>query len=76
MTITITKENFADVVLQIAEMLKEKEILEFEIKENKKALIETTYENMPDEVKKSYNDLFVNGKVKDFNRFKSVRDVL
>jgi hypothetical protein len=52
MTITITKENFAEVMLQIAEMLKEKEVLEFEEVEPVIELVKVDYDDVPEKVKK------------------------
>jgi len=76
MTITITKENFAEVMLQIAEMLKEREILEFEEINSNIELVYTDLEQAPEKVKENYNKLFdEKWKVKDFSQFKSVEDV-
>jgi hypothetical protein len=58
MTITITKENFAEVMLQIAEMLKEKDVLEFEEVEPVIELVYTDLEQVPEKVKENYNKLF------------------
>ena len=75
MTITITKENFAEVMLQIAEMLKEKEVLEFEEVEPVIELVYTDLEQAPEKVKENYNKLFdKKWKVRDFSQFKSVKD--
>ena len=76
MTITITKENFAEVMLQIAEMLKEKDVLEFEEVEPVIELVYTDLEQVPEKVKENYNKLFdKKWKVRDFSQFKSVEDV-